>query len=166
MGEHFSVYKQQCILHGLKMAYAGWFTIGLCMLALANAVEVDMGTFGGRGEDGTPCVFPFDAYGATHYGCTRLKSDGKSLYDFHWCATTSSFSPGGPWKKCNIDDSATTGGRGGGPACTVPFTAYGQTHYGCTRLRSDGQSLYNYDWCALSDEFESGGKWGKCTPLN
>ena len=64
--------------------------------------EVDMNTYDGRGPDGTPCVFPFEAYGATHYGCTRLQSDGESLYDYYWCATTPDFSPGGPWKKCSL----------------------------------------------------------------
>ena len=62
-----------------------------------------------------------------------------------------------------LDDSVTTGGRpGDGAACTIPFTAYGETHYGCTRLQSDGNSLYDYDWCSLTDTFTSGGEWGKC----
>ena len=61
-----------------------------------------MNTYDGRGPDGTPCVFPFEAYGSTHYGCTRLQSDGESLYDYYWCATTPDFSPGGPWKKCSL----------------------------------------------------------------
>lgn len=61
-----------------------------------------MNTYDGRGPDDTPCVFPFEAYGATHYGCTRLQSDGESLYDYYWCATTPEFTPGGPWKKCSL----------------------------------------------------------------
>merc|ERR1712168_1140118 len=168
-----SRYNQQSILHSSNMAniLLGWFVVTLFVLDMIMPIT---GSWYGSCSGGRchyykkmaererkkgngkfemeKCVFPFTAYPFTprkHFGCTRLSNNDGSLADYHWCALTDSYD--GSWRKCNLDDSA----------CTIPFTAYGQTHYGCTRMKSDG-GLYDYHWCAKSSTYTSGGEWAYC----
>jgi len=127
-------------------------------------------TYGGNRDDGTACVFPFAAYGAMHWGCTKKRSSGDSLYSYSWCSTTQDYEGvsllGGAWKKCRLSDT-TTGGNSGGAACHFPFEGYGQTHYGCTSLKTSdigaADTMYSDKmWCATTDNYDRDGRWGWC----
>ena len=104
-------------------------------------------TIGGRAADGAACHFPFTAYGKTHYGC-RSKIMDRSIsrkYAIHiWNLI----------EFCKLFNEVMSIFLSQISDISAPVG---------TRLKSDGYSLYDFDWCSMTAEYQPGGSWGKCT---
>merc|ERR1712193_25117 len=60
----------------------------------------------GGNAGGASCVFPFIGYGSSYDACTNFGKNGK-VYDYYWCATTSSYDQDKKWGKCPPKDDLT-----------------------------------------------------------
>merc|ERR1719150_1377690 len=131
---------------------------------------------------GSPCVFPFNYMGVSHFGCTTIDGDTTP-----WCSTQTDanndhVSGVGAWGYCDAScpvqetgsgSGSTTGSGSGttcmatsgpaeGSACVFPFIFMGVSHFGCTTI--DGDTT---PWCSTQTDAEDNhvsgvGAWGYC----